>query len=61
MTQQKPTNPFSPDYVSQIAPFKRITGAARQKPVLLTPVKYFQDNIAPNQDGKQARLLKAAI
>lgn len=60
MITPKPINPFSPDYVSQITPI-RDHSTQKQRPVLLSPVKYFLDNIAPNQEGKRARLLRAAI
>lgn len=51
------SNPFSPDYVSQLKPFRERT---KRKPVLEQGLSY-QENIATPDPGKRARLLQANI
>ena len=58
ITDTKPINCFSPEYVSQIRPFK---GEQFKLPALEKQRFYPLDNIAPSEEGKRARLLKANI
>lgn len=54
----KVITPFSPDYVSQIAPFR----PRKAQAVVMDHGKYnILETIATPDEGKRARLLKASI
>lgn len=54
----KVINPFSPDYVSQIVPFRTKKG---QPPVMDHGKYSILETIATPDEGKRARLRKASI
>jgi len=58
MSNTKPANAFSPNYISEIVPFRP---ALYKRPVPVQPLYNLTDNIAPNEKGKRARLLKTNI